>query len=104
MARNVLPRSAVMRFPIIHQHDATDCGPAVLAMMAGYFGKRLSIARLRELAGTDRQGTTLAGLIGAAMEIGLCAKAVRATAEGLRKIALPAIAHWREGHRSHFVI
>lgn len=93
----------VMRYPIIHQHDATDCGPAVLAMIAACHGKRVSIARLRELAGTDRQGTNLAGLSAAAEEIGFQARAVRASRDALAQIALPAIAHWRENDRNHFV-
>src|SRR2546425_4939981 len=68
-----------MRYPIVQQHDATDCGPAVLAMAAAHHGRRVSIAKLRELAGTDRQGTNLAGLATAAEQVGFQAKPVRAT-------------------------
>ncbi len=93
-----------MRYPIVQQHDATDCGPAVLAMAAAHHGRRVSIAKLRELAGTDRQGTNLAGLATAAEQVGFQAKAVRATREALEQIPLPAIAHWREDNRNHFVI
>jgi ATP-binding cassette subfamily B protein len=59
-----------MRYPIIRQHNATDCGPAVLAMIAAHHRQRISIARLRELTGTDRKGTTLAGLSTAAERAG----------------------------------
>ena len=93
-----------MRFPIFLQHDANDCGPAVLAMIAAYYGKRISIARLRELAGADRQGTTLAGLIAAAERIGFAARGIRAAGQALSDVALPAIAHWREDNRNHFVV
>ncbi len=93
-----------MRFPIVLQHDSTDCGPAVLAMMAAHHGKRISIARFRELAGTDRQGTTMSGLIAASEKVGFAARGVRATPEALPQIALPAVAHWREDNRNHFVI
>jgi len=93
-----------MRFPIVLQHDATDCGPAVLAMFARFHGKRISIARLREMAATDRQGTTLAGLITAAERIGFQARGVRATKTALTRIDLPAIAHWNESNRNHFVV
>jgi len=93
-----------MRFPIVLQHDSTDCGPAVLAMMAAHRGKRLSMARLREMSGTDRQGTSLAGLIVAAERVGFAARSVRCTADGLAKIALPVVAHWHEDHRHHFVV
>jgi len=86
---------AVTRYPIVHQHDATDCGPAVLAMVALHYRKRVSIAKLRELAGTDRQGTNLTGLVAAADQVGFHARGVRATRDALAQIPLPAIAHWR---------
>jgi ATP-binding cassette subfamily B protein len=93
-----------MRFPIILQHDATDCGPAALAMMAAWHGNRISLARLREAAGTDGEGTTLSGLIIAARKIGFSARAVRATAAALENVELPAVAHWHERQRHHYVV
>jgi ATP-binding cassette subfamily B protein len=93
-----------MRYAIIRQHDATDCGPTVLAMIAAHYKKRISIARLREISGTDRQGTNLAGLSAAAEQIGFQPRAVRATPEALKQISLPAVAHWREADRNHFVV
>src|SRR5712691_10833372 len=93
-----------MRYPIILQHDATDCGPAVLAMIAAHYKKRFSIARLREFAGTDQKGTTLAGLSAAAEQVGFLPRAVRGTPEALKQIPLPAVAHWKEGGRNHFVV
>ena len=93
-----------MRQPMIHQQDATDCGPAALAMVAAYHKKRVSIARLRESAGTDRHGTNLAGLKSAAESVGFRARAVRASRESLEQISLPAVAHWREHNRNHFIV
>jgi ABC-type bacteriocin transporter len=93
-----------MRYPIIRQHDATDCGPAVLATIAAYYRKRIAVAKLRELAGTDRHGTNLAGLNNAAEHVGFEARAVRATADALSQVPMPAIAHWQENNRNHFVV
>src|SRR5438046_1087496 len=93
-----------MRYPAIHQHDASDCGPAVLATVAAYYKKRVSIARIREAAGTDRRGTNLAGLSSAAERLGFEARAVRASREAIEQIPLPAVAHWREANRNHFVV
>ena len=93
-----------MQYPAIHQHDASDCGPAVLAMVAAYYKKRVSIARIREAAGTDRRGTNLAGLSSAAERLGFEARAVRASREAIEQIPLPAVAHWREANRNHFVV
>ena len=93
-----------MRYPIVNQHDANDCGPACLAMIATYYGKRQSIAVLREKAGTDRQGTNIAGLVRAARAIGFEPHGVRTSLESLSRIELPAIAHWSEAGRKHFVV
>ena len=81
-----------------------DCGPAAIAMIAAHYRKRVSIARLRELAGTDGQGTNLAGLSDAAEQVGFQARGIRATQEALKQIPLPAVAHWREENRNHFVV
>ena len=93
-----------VRFPVVHQHDANDCGPACLAMVSAFYGRRQSIAELREKAGTDRQGTNLAGLVRAATAIGFRPRAVRATPAAFGELRLPAIAHWSEGGRNHFVV
>jgi ATP-binding cassette subfamily B protein len=73
-------------------------------MLTAYYHEKVSIGRLRELAGTDRHGTNLAGLITAAERVGFQARAVRATPDALRQIPLPAIAHVRESDRNHFVL
>ncbi len=73
-------------------------------MIAAFHGNNIRISRLREFAGTDRTGTTIAGLIGAAERIGFSAKAVRAVPDAIRSCALPMIAHWKEGGRNHFIV
>jgi ATP-binding cassette subfamily B protein len=93
-----------MRFPIVRQHDANDCGPACLAMVAAFYRRRQSIAELREASATDRQGTSLAGLVRAAEAIGFRTRAVRARPEAFGELKLPVIAHWSEGGRNHFVV
>lgn len=99
-----MPKTATMRYTVIRQHDATDCGPAALATVAAYHRTRVSLASLREAALTDRHGTTVAGIVAAAACAGLSASAVRAGADALQKIQTPAIAHWRENERNHFVV
>src|SRR3989442_3068834 len=93
-----------MQYPAIHQHDASDCGPAVLAMVAAYYKKRVSIARIREAAGTDRRGTNLAGLSSAAEHLGFEARAVRASRQAVEQIPLPAAAPWPEANPNHFFV
>jgi ATP-binding cassette subfamily B protein len=69
-------------------------------MIAAHHKKRIPLARLRELAGTDRRGTTLAGLSAAAEQVGFHSNPVRATLDALKDVPLPAIAHFQ----NHFVV
>jgi ATP-binding cassette subfamily B protein len=60
---------------------------------------------MRELAGTDRVGTNLLGMVEAAEKLGFSARAVKGTYEALPAAPFPAIAHVRtpEG-MGHFVV
>ena len=49
----------MIRFKCILQNDETYCGPACLAAIFGKYGLKVSIAKIRDIAGTDRQGTHL---------------------------------------------
>ncbi len=78
----------------IQQLDKTDCGAACLAMIASYFGKQLSIAKIRERAGTDLIGTNVKGLVMAAEKYGLKAFAVKGSKESINeKLHTPFIVH-----------
>ena len=81
------------RVPAIRQHDASDCGVACLASIARHHGRKVSLARLRQYAETDRAGTSLLGLSRAAARLGYSAKGVRATGDALTQAPMPAIAH-----------
>ncbi|PEY14950.1 bacteriocin ABC transporter ATP-binding protein, partial [Bacillus anthracis] len=54
----------------------------------------ISISKIREVAGTDLEGTNIKGLIEAGEKLGFEVKAVKATEpQSLKEITLPAIAH-----------
>src|SRR5215470_4422488 len=93
------------RYACVRQADQSDCGPSVLATIALHHGVRISRERLRDVTGTDRVGTNLAGLLQGAEKLGLRARAVRGDWAGLATIPLPAIAHVRtpEG-LGHYVV
>ncbi len=82
-----------MRRTKIKQHDITDCGAACLASVAAHYKLQIPIARIRQLANTDKKGTNVLGLLEAAEQIGFDAKGVRGDLESLSKIPKPAIAH-----------
>lgn len=89
-------------FPIYLQHDAMDCGPTSLKMVAKYFGKNFTLQKLRELCHIDREGVSLLGISDAAESIGLKTLAVKASFDQIVEDApLPFVAHWRQ---EHFVV
>src|SRR3989442_2830569 len=90
-----------MQYPAIHQHDASDCGPAVLAMVAAYYKKRVSIARIREAAGTDLRGANLARLSSAAEHPRFAARTAPASHEARQPRPPPARLHLRATAPSH---
>ena len=77
----------------IRQRDITDCGAACLASIAAYHGLQWPVSRIRQYAGTDKNGTSVGGLLEAAGQMGMDAKAGKAGIESLPRIPLPAIAH-----------
>lgn len=52
------------------QLDISDCGAACLAMIASKYRKYSSIAKIREIAGTDILGTNLNGMVQAGEKLG----------------------------------
>jgi len=77
----------------IKQRDITDCGAACLASVASHYKLDLAVARIRQLAGTDKKGTNVLGMVEAAQKLGFEAKGVKGPFESLFKIPKPAIAH-----------
>ena len=86
--------SVMQKFKCILQNDETDCGPACLAAIFRKYGLNVSIAKIRDIAGTDRQGTSAYGLVKAIEHYGFQQKVVEADKESLTsKLPIPAIAH-----------
>lgn len=89
----------------VKQRDVTDCGAACLVSIAGSYGYRFSVSQIRQIAGTDKRGTSMLGMVEAAQQMGFQAKAVRANPEVIRQIPLPSIAHvLLENGLQHFVV
>lgn len=95
-----------MKYYCIKQHDMTDCGAACLATIAKQNGYKLSISRIREIAGTDKQGTNAYGVIKAAEELGFSAKGVKGDKNAFfSEFPLPCIAHVVvDGALLHYVV
>jgi len=94
------------QYPCIRQHDMKDCGAACISTIARSHGLKMPITRIREIAGTDKQGTNALGLIKAAEQLGFTAKGVKGNREAFfSEFPLPAIAHVIvDGALLHYVV
>ncbi len=90
-----------MQFPFFAQHDAMDCGPACLRMVAAFHGRFFSLEGLRERAHLSREGVSLLGISEAADTIGLRSTGVLVSFDELTTAPLPCIVHWNQ---EHFVV
>src|SRR5215813_9244594 len=86
------------RVPVVLQLNAIECGPACLAMILGYHGRRVRVADCRDICGVGRDGTTAQTLAKAARSFGLRASAFSVEPKDLNHLPLPAIAHWQFNH------
>ena len=82
----------------IMQIDEMDCGAASLGMVCRHFGRKVSLARIRQLCHTATDGTSLKALSRAATELGLAARALKVSLRNLPMMPLPAIVHWEGNH------
>lgn len=70
-----------------------DCGAACLTSVAPHYGRKMPIAKVRQICHTDKRGTNALGLVQGLEKLGFNAKGVRGNMEALAEIPLPAIAH-----------
>jgi ATP-binding cassette subfamily B protein len=85
-------------FQFYLQHDAMDCGPACLRMIAAHYGRRHSLEGLREKAHISREGVSMLGISEAAESIGFRTVGALLTFEKLAEAPLPCIVHWNQNH------
>lgn len=86
-------------FPHYLQHDAMDCGPTCLRMIAKYYGKTYSLQTLREHSFITREGVSMLGISDAAEFIGFRTSGVRISFQQLvEDMPLPCILHWNQNH------
>lgn len=95
-----------MRFFCVRQHDITDCGAACLATILKQYGHTTSISKIRQIAGTDKAGTNVYGMVMAAEKLGFTAKAVKGNQNAFFSgFPLPAIAHVViDGKLLHYIV
>ena len=96
-----LELGGVRRTPLIQQSEASECGLACLAMVAGRHGLVTDMPALRRRFSLSLKGATLKALMQMAEQIGFNARPLRGEVESLGQLPLPAILHW---DLNHFVV
>lgn len=86
------------RFPNYKQLDQMDCGATCLRIIFKYYGRTVSINKIRKLCQTTRNGVNLLGISEAAEKLGFRTYGVRLSLESLQKAELPCILHWNQNH------
>ncbi len=93
------------RFVLVKQHDETDCGAACLATVAKYYGKKVSISRIRYYAGTDVKGTSGLGIVKGAEYLGFSCRGMISEAKAIPdSVPYPVIAHVKKDFIDHYVV
>ena len=95
------------RYKYVSQIDMRDCGVAALASVAQHYGSHFSLAHLRELAKTNKEGTTALGIVEAAKKIGFETRAVKADMAlfEMDDIPYPCIVHVnKQGKLQHYYV
>lgn len=83
------------KYYCIRQKELKDCGCACLSTICKQYGLKVPIYKIRELAKTDKMGTSAKGIIESANSLGFISKAFSTNKKEdiYDNIPLPAIAH-----------
>lgn len=88
-----------MYFKFFKQHDAMDCGPACLKMIAYHYGKLIRLEKLKRICNISKEGVSLASLVNAAESLGFKSKPLKCNLNYiLNKALLPCIIWWQQEH------
>src|ERR1051326_4437047 len=94
-------RFRTRRIKVVQQLTATECGAACLAMVLGYFGKRITIDQIRETTSIDRDGLSALSILEAGRQHGLRGRGLRVDIDDIDYLKPATILHWEF---NHFVI
>ncbi|KEY60668.1 peptidase domain-containing ABC transporter [Serratia sp. DD3] len=86
------------RLPVVMQTEATECGLACMAMIAGYYGLNMDLQSLRKHYQVSLKGMSIRDIIALADRLSLGSRPVRADLDSVSQLKTPCILHWSFNH------
>lgn len=84
-----------MNIPVVIQMQTGENGAAALSMILGYYKRFVSIAQLRQVCISSRNGSSPDEIVQAAAHYGLDASIEKITAKELRNMEFPLMIQWK---------
>jgi ATP-binding cassette subfamily B protein len=91
----------INKFPFYKQSETKDCGPTCIKIISKFYGKVISIEKIRSLTQNNREGSSLSNLSSCCEMIGFRTLPVKVSLEQITEAPFPCIIHW---NNNHFVV
>lgn len=98
---NTLSWGWTRTLPALLQTEATECGLACLAMVAGFHRHQIDLMTLRRQFPISLKGATLSDVMQIAQKLNMVTRPLKLDLHDLNQLKLPCLLHW---NFNHFVV